>query len=50
MRASWDGLVAGIDDSVDERTERMPVGVGYAIDDNPIPLRVLSAPVGGPLA
>ncbi len=48
MRANWDGLVAGTDGSVDERSELM--GAGYAMGDGPIPIRAFSAPVGGPLA
>ena len=48
MKATWEGLVAGTDGSVDERSERM--GAAYAIGDEPIPIRVFSAPVGGPLA
>jgi hypothetical protein len=48
MRANWEGLVAGTDDSVDESSERM--GAGYAIGDGHIPIRAFSAPVGGPLA
>ena len=41
-------MVAGTDGSVDESSETM--GAGYAIGDAPLPIRVLSAPVGGPLA
>jgi hypothetical protein len=48
IRATWQGLVAGTDGSVDLRSERM--GAGYAIGDGPIPIRAFSAPVGGPLA
>ena len=42
LRANWEGLVAGPDGSVDERSECM--GAGYAIGDKPIPIRVFSAP------
>ena len=48
MKAIWEGLVAGTDGSVDKRSERM--GAGYAIGAQPVPIRVFSAPVGGPLA
>jgi ribonuclease HI len=48
LRHRWTGLVAGTDGSVDESSETM--GAGYAIGDAPLPIRVLSAPVGGPLA
>ena len=48
LRYRWTGLVAGTDGSVDESSEKM--GAGYAIGDAPIPITVLSAPVGGPLA
>ena len=48
MKATWVGLVAGTDGSVDKRSERM--GAGYAIGAQPVPIRVYSAPVGGPLA
>ena len=48
MKATWEGLVAGTDGSVDGRSERM--GAGYAIGAQPVPIRVFSAPVGGPLA
>ncbi len=45
---SWTGLVADTDGSVDESSETM--GAGYAIGDAPLPIRVFSASVGGPLA
>ena len=45
---SWEGLVAGTDGIVDERTECM--GVGYAVGGDVIPLMTLSRRVGGPLA
>ena len=48
LKATWEGLVAGTDGSVDVRSERM--GAGYAIGAHPVPIRVFSAPVGGPLA
>ena len=48
MRWGWDGLVAGTDGSVDERTEHM--GTGYVVGDDRVPLMILSSPVGGPLA
>jgi ribonuclease HI len=48
MRWGWDGLVAGTDGSVDERTEQM--GTGYVVGDDRVPLMILSSPVGGPLA
>ena len=32
----WDGLIAGTDGSVDERTERM--GAGYVLGDDPAPI------------
>jgi hypothetical protein len=44
----WEGLVAGSDGSVDERTECM--GAGYAVKDNVAPLMTLFLWVGGPLA
>ena len=47
-RLSWEGLVAGTDGSVDERTECM--GAGYAVGGDVIPLMALSLRVGGPLA
>ena len=37
MRASREGLVAGTDGSVDERSER--IGAGYAIGDQRIPIQ-----------
>ena len=45
---SWEGLVAGTDGSVDERTECM--GAGYAVGSDVTPLMTLSRRVGGPLA
>ena len=48
LRHSWDGLVAGTDGSVDEGTERM--GAGYVLGDDPEPIWIFSASVGGPLA
>ncbi len=48
MRHCWTSLVAGTDGSVDESSETM--GAGYAIGDAPLPIRVISAPIGGPLA
>ena len=48
MKATWVGLVAGNDSSVEKLLERM--GAGYAIGAQPVPLRVFSAPVGAPLA
>ena len=47
-RLSWEGLVAGTDRSVDERTECM--GAGYAVGGDVIPLMTLSLRVGVPLA
>ena len=47
-RLRWEGLVAGTDGSVDERTECM--GAGYAVGDDVILLMILSSRVGGPLA
>jgi hypothetical protein len=44
----WVGLVAGTDGCVDIPSEKM--GAGYVVGDKHIPLRVLAAPVGGPLA
>ena len=44
----WDGMVAGTDGSVDERTECM--GAGYVVGDAEAPLMTLSLRVGGPLA
>ena len=50
MLHCWDGLVAGTDGSVDERSELM--GAGYAVGDDPVPISTVtfSARVGGPLA
>ena len=48
LRHSWDGLVAGTDGSVDERTEQM--GGAYVVGADPDPIMVFSARVGGPLA
>ena len=48
MTATWEGLVAGTDCSVDELSERM--GAGYAIGAQLVPIQVLSALVCGPLA
>ena len=45
---SWEGLVAGTDGSVDERTECM--GTGYVVGGDVLPLMTLSSRVGGPLA
>jgi hypothetical protein len=45
---SWEGMVAGTDESVDERTECM--GAGYVVGDAVAPLLTLSLRVGGPLA
>ena len=36
LRHSWDGLVAGTDGSVDERTEMM--GAGYVLGADPLPI------------
>jgi ribonuclease HI len=47
-RLSWEGLVAGTDGSVDERTECM--GAGYVVGGDVLPLLTLSSRVGGPLA
>ena len=47
LRFSWVGLVAGTDGSVDIPSEKM--GAGYVVGDAPIPLRVLAAPLGGPV-
>jgi hypothetical protein len=47
-RLSWEGLVAGTDGSVDERTECM--GAGYVVGGDVIPLMTLSLRVGVPLA
>ena len=35
MRANWEGLVAGTDDSVDERSEH--IRARYAVGEKPIP-------------
>ena len=48
LRYSWDGLIAGTDGSVDEKTERM--GAGYVVGVDPIPTMTLSIRVGGPLS
>ncbi len=48
MRWGWDGLVAGTDGSVDERTEHM--GTGYVVGNDSVPLMIMSSPVDGPLA
>jgi hypothetical protein len=48
MRWGWDGLVAGTDGSVDERTETM--GTGYAVGNDSVPLMITLYPVSGPLA
>ena len=48
LRHDWDGLVAGTDGSVDVRAERM--GAGYVLGADPVPIRVFSARVGGPLS
>ena len=48
LRFGWVALVAGTDGSVDIPLEKM--GAGYVVGDAHIPLRVLAAPVGGPLA
>ncbi len=48
MRWGWDGLVAGTDGSVDERTEHM--GTGYVVGNDRVPMMILSSPIGGPLA
>ena len=48
LRHSWDGLVAGTDGSVDERTEQM--GCAYVLGADPDPIMIFSARVGGPLA
>ena len=48
LRHSWDGLIAGTDGSVDERTERM--GAGYVLGADPAPTLTFFARVGGPLA
>ena len=48
LRHSWDGLIAGTDGSVDERTEQM--GASYVLGDDPAPTLTFFARVGGPLA
>ncbi len=48
LRHSWEGLVAGTDGSVDERTEVM--GAGYVLGADPLPIISFFARVGGPLA
>ncbi len=48
MRWGWDGLVAGTDGSVDERTET--TGTGYGVGNDRVPLMITSSPVGDPLA
>jgi ribonuclease HI len=48
LRHDWDGLIAGTDGSVDERTERM--GAGYVVGADPEPIMTFHAKVGGPLA
>ena len=48
LRHDWDGLIAGTDGSVDERTERM--GAGYAVGADSEPIMTFHARVGGPLA
>jgi hypothetical protein len=42
-RMRWVGLVAGIDGSVNDRTQCM--GAGYAVGDHVIPLMILSSRV-----
>ncbi len=44
----WEGLVAGIDGSVDEHTSTECMGAGYAVGDNVAPLMTLSLLVDGP--
>ncbi len=44
----WEGMVAGTDGSMDERTECM--SAGYVVGDAEAPLMTLSLRVGGPLA
>jgi hypothetical protein len=44
----WEGMVTGIDGSMDERTECM--GAGYVVGDAEASLMTLSLRVGGPLA
>ncbi len=48
IRWQWEGLVAGTDGSMDERTECM--GAGYAAGNGVVPLMTFSSRVGGPLA
>ncbi len=48
LRHSWDGLVAGTDGSVVERTEVM--GAGCVLGADPLPIISFFARVGGPLA
>ncbi len=48
LRHSWDGLIAGSDGSVDERTEAM--GAVYVLGADPLPIISFFARVGGPLA
>ena len=48
LRYSWDGVIAGTDGSVDEKTESM--GAGYVVGVDPIPHMTLSVRVGGPLS
>jgi ribonuclease HI len=48
LRYSWDGVIAGTDGSVDERTESM--GAGYVVGVDPTPDMTLSIRVGGPLS
>ncbi len=40
--------MAGTDGSVDDRTENM--GTGYVVGNDSVPLKIISSPVGGPLA
>jgi hypothetical protein len=47
LRHCWDGLVAGTDCSVDERTEVMCAG--YVLGADPLPIISFFARVGGPL-
>jgi hypothetical protein len=44
QRHCWDGIVAGTDGSVDERSERM--GAGYVLGDQPEPILTFHARVG----
>ncbi len=48
LRHSWDGLIAGTDGSVDERSEKM--GAGYVLGADPEPILILSVRVEDPLA